>query len=60
MLAALKALVFVLESSVYQCMGQDDDALSTLLRADGAVTSIHQDDYFLREALRATVLSEMG
>lgn len=41
-------------------MGRDDDALSTLLRADGAVSSIHQEDIFLREALRGTVLSEMG
>ena len=41
-------------------MERDDVALSTLLRADGAVSSIHQDEYFLREALRATVLSEMG
>lgn len=59
-LAPLKALAFVLEASVYQSMGRDDDAISTLLRADEAVTSIHQEDVFLREALRATVFSEMG
>lgn len=60
MFAGLKALALLLEASVSQSMGRDDDALSTLLRADGAVTSIHQDDFFLREAVRATVLSEMG
>lgn len=55
-----KALACLLEASIYQSAGCDDVAMSTLLRANEAIDSIHQDDVFLRETLSATVLSEMG
>ena len=55
-----KAVTLLIEASIYQSAGCDDVAMSTLLRADEAVDSIHQDDVFLRETLSATVLSEMG
>lgn len=58
--ASTKALALLFKASIYQSAGSDTDALSTLLRVDEAVDSIHQGEIFLREALLATVLSEMG
>ncbi|CAN0491626.1 unnamed protein product, partial [Ectocarpus sp. 8 AP-2014] len=54
------ALVLLIEASIYQSAGRDDDALSTLLRAEEEVTYIDDGDSFLRETLLASVLSEMG
>ncbi|CAN0372550.1 unnamed protein product, partial [Ectocarpus sp. 12 AP-2014] len=59
-LGVLKALVLLLEASIYQSAVRDDDALSTLLRAEEEVTYIDDGDSFLRETLLASVLSEMG
>ncbi|CAM9404677.1 unnamed protein product [Ectocarpus fasciculatus] len=55
-----EALVLLIEASIYQSAGRDDDALSTLLRAEEEVTYIDDGDSFLRETLLASVLSEMG
>lgn len=46
--------------SICQSAGRDDEALSTLLRAEEAVAAIHPDDFLVREAVTASVLSEMG
>lgn len=49
-----------MKASIYQCAGNDDGALSMLLRAEQAVASINEDDAFLKQACLASVLSEIG
>ncbi|CAM9330078.1 unnamed protein product [Scytosiphon promiscuus] len=55
-----EALALSMKASIHQCAGNDDEALSLLLRADEAVESINEYDEFLRQACLASVLSEMG
>lgn len=50
--------MLLIEASIQQTAGDDDKALSTLLEADAAVDSICERA--LREALRASILSEIG
>ncbi|CAM9626931.1 unnamed protein product [Laminaria digitata] len=55
------ALLRLMEGSICQSAGRDDDAFSALLRADEAVSTIHhQGDFFLRKAVTASLLGEMG
>lgn len=53
-------LALLIKASMHQTAGGDNEALFTLLNADKVVSLVPREDCCLREALRASVLSEIG
>lgn len=52
--------MLLMEASIHQYMGNDDEALSALLKAYQAVASLDEDDAFLKHSRLASVLNDIG